>query len=137
MPSPGPAARIKYIAPDGSFWQAGLLWVQRGLVRGSISAPGFSHYPAAADVPARQDAWIRYKAPDGRFWASRCQSYVVPVSLLISFKFDHWRRSAEDGPSDCSSEGLEFLDWAGQPWLARVNPMKSPGAPEFILERII
>ena len=133
---PGRSLRIQYLAAAGSLWSAELHWVQRGLFRGSTSDPGFWHYPGDSDAPARQDLWIRYQAPDGRLWASRCYSHADPVSLVITFRFEHWRRGAEDGHPDCSSEGLEFLDWAGQPWLAKVNPMPSPGAPEFVLERI-
>jgi len=107
--------------------------VRRGLVRGRTSDPDFFHFPGTSAAIAHQTACIKYKAPDGRFWVSKCHSHVDPDSLVITFRFEHWRRGAENGPADFSAEELKFLDWNGRPWIARVNPMDLPGTPEFVL----
>lgn len=125
--------QIELIAADDSLWQATLSEVRSGLFPGSIGQPHFVLHPGRMAGVGHETVRVDYQSFDGELWASECHSHADSLSGLITFKFTHWNCGQKSAHACFGSEVLCFLDWERNPWVAKVNPMDSPGAPKFVV----
>jgi hypothetical protein len=142
MMTDGPASRIEYLAVDRVPRYASINEVR--LEFAGASDPWW-HIEHRDDSAANANVeWIDYLTRDLSMWKAKVfTNLIIPWEEAVIFgkagtnlaevRLDH-RQLPSGGSRD--SNGIVFLDWDGNRWLATLPNIELPAIPQFILRRL-